>query len=175
MIDSENDPEQARAAARARAVRLLAPAPLTARQLGERLARRGFAPAVVAAVVAECIAHGWVDDGEYARRWCERRRAQGYGRAWIQQELRQRGIAAPLAVAAFAAEEGGAELAAARQAAARKVRSLGGLAGEGDRAKLARFLAARGFDGATVRRVVEESDEPPDPEPSAVPSASHGG
>jgi len=145
--------------ARARAVRLLGPAPLTARQLTDRLRKRGFTAAVAATVVAECIDHGWVDDRDYARRWLERRREQGYGRTRIRAELKQRGIAEEWIALALEEEEPGAELAAARHAAARKLRGLGEIHDDRDRARLARFLAARGFDGHTARRIVEEVGE----------------
>jgi len=150
--------------ARAKAVRLLGPAPLTARQLTDRLRKRGFEAEVVATVVAECIDHGWIDDADYARRWCARRREQGYGRMRIRAELHQRGIADGVTAAALAEEEAGAELAAARIAGARKLKSLGTLTTDRDRAKLARFLATRGFNGPTARRVVEEVGEAQEPE-----------
>ena len=57
----------------------------------------------------------------------------------------------------FAAEESGAELEAARRAAASKAPSL---AREADprkrREKLLRFLASRGFSAETARMVLEE-------------------
>ena len=143
--------------ARAKAVRLLGPAPLTGRQLTDRLRKRDFAPEVVATVVAECIDHGWVDDVDYARRWLERRRAQGYGRRRIHAELTQRGIAEAIATRALEEEAPGGELAAARIAGARKLKSLGTIADDRDRAKLARFLASRGFDGHIARQIVEEA------------------
>jgi len=164
MAETKEAGAKALARARAKAVRLLGPAPLTAHQLTDRLRRRDFAPEVVATVVAECVDHGWVDDLDYARRWCERRRAQGYGRARIRAELNQRGVDEAVVAAAFADEEAGAELAAARVAGARKLRSLGTLTTDRDRAKLARFLAARGFDGHIARRIVEEVEEMPKPE-----------
>lgn len=159
MAEGEQEEAKGLSRARAKAVRLLGPAPLTAHQLTDRLRCRDFAAAVVAQVVAECVNHGWVDDADYARRWIERRREQGYGRARIRAELTQRGIATEVAADALAGEEEGAELAAARRAGARKLRSLGTITGDRDRAKLARFLAARGFNSHTARRIVEEVGE----------------
>jgi|AMFO01.1.fsa_nt_gi Uncharacterized protein conserved in bacteria len=159
MAETEQGEAKELARARAKAVRLLGPAPLTARQLTDRLRRRGFEAEVVTTVVTECVESGWVDDADYARRWLERRREQGYGRARIRAELIQRGIEEEVAAAALAEEEVGAELAAARRAGARKIRSLGTIRDDRDRAKLARFLAARGFNGHTARRIVEEVGE----------------
>ncbi len=166
----EPDPKEL-ARARARALRLLGPAPLTGVQLTERLGRRGFSAEVVARVVQECIERGWVDDLDYARRWIERRREQGYGRARIAFELRHRGIEEAVADLALGEEAEGAELAAARRAAAKKVRGLGDLRERRDQARLARHLSARGFNSHTVRTILDEAGAgglaPPAWEPGA--------
>ncbi len=164
MAEAEEREGKELGRARAKAVRLLGPAPLTAAQLTDRLRRCGFAAAVAAQVVAECVGNGWVDDADYARRWIERRRRQGYGMARIRAELKQRGIDEQVAAAALADEDEGEELRAARRAGARKLKSLGTIRDDRDRAKLARFLAARGFAGPTARRIVEEVEEGAEPE-----------
>ena len=70
-----NDPP--RDAARRIALRLLAPAPLTCEQLRRKLHSRGYHADVVVALVAELQGRRLLDDGEYARRWIEQRRARG--------------------------------------------------------------------------------------------------
>jgi len=149
-------------AARRVALRLLAPAPLTCDQLRRKLHTRGFPADVVVSLVAELQGRHLLDDGEYARRWIEQRRARGYGRLRIVAELRERGVAPAIAESAFAAEPPEVELATATAAAARQQPRLAGLDRDRARAKLARHLHNRGFAADTIHRVlatVELGDE----------------
>jgi regulatory protein len=81
-------------------------------------------------------------------------RASRYGNRRIQQELAQHGVVLP-AESAQALKD--SELARAREVWARKYGEVGSDAAE--RARQARFLAARGFSPEVIRRVVQGRGE----------------
>jgi regulatory protein len=92
------------AAARRVAFELLALKAWSASDLARRLRRRGAAPEVAAAVVAELQERRYLDDEAFARFWAEARaRGRRVGSLRLRQELRARGIPAALADAAVAA------------------------------------------------------------------------
>jgi regulatory protein len=82
-------------------------------------------------------------------------RAARYGNRRIQQELAQHGVSLP-AESAQALKD--SELERARDVWARKYGQVGQDAAE--RARQARFLAARGFSPEVIRRVVQGRAEP---------------
>jgi regulatory protein len=158
---SPDEPSQAEKAvrtARALALRLLAPAPLTCHQLASRLRSRGVDPEVAAVLIDELTTRRYLDDGGYARQWIERRRQGCYGRRRIAAELRQRGVPEEVAATALAEEAAGVELAAARAAAARQLPRLAGLEPRRAQGKLARHLQNRGFGAETIGRVLDGID-----------------
>jgi len=145
-------------AARRIALRLLAPAPLTCERLRRKLRSRGVPPDTVSAVVEELIGRRLLDDADYARRWRERRRAQGYGGRRIVAELRERGVDGAVAEATLAEEAPEVEWDTAAAAAARHAPRLAGIERDRARAKLARHLHNRGFGGDTIHRVLATVD-----------------
>jgi len=153
-----NPDDTSLAGARRIALRLLGPAPLTCEQLRRKLRARGVPPDTVSEVVEELIGRRLLDDAEYAHRWVERRRGQGYGRLRIVAELRERGVAAAVAEAALAAEPPEVEISTAAAAANRQQPRLAGMERDRARAKLARHLHNRGFAGDTIHRVLATLD-----------------
>ena len=145
-------------AARRVALRLLAPAPLTCAQLHRKLRDRGVHTDVAAQLVDDLQGESLLDDTDYARRWLDRRRAQGYGARRIVAELRERGITAAVAEAALAEEAAEVEWATAVAAATRHTPRLAGVPVERARAKLARHLHNRGFAADTIHRVLATVD-----------------
>jgi regulatory protein len=122
-----------------------------------RLRRRG-APAEVAAEAAEdLVARGYVDDAAFARQWVTARAARGYGAARLRMELRARGVALPLIMAALSTLGGDDALGRARETARRRLPAL--RRGRADRVapRLRDYLLRRGFSTSIVVRVVRET------------------
>jgi regulatory protein len=140
------------------ALRLLAPAPLTREQLRRKLRARGMLAEVVVQLIDDLEEERLLDDADYARRWRERRRAQGYGGRRIVAELRERGVDGAVAEAALAEEAPGVEWDTAMVAAARHAPRLAGMERERARGKLARHLHNRGFGADTIHRVLAKID-----------------
>jgi regulatory protein len=124
------------------------------------LARRGYSPDDIAAVIARLGAARYVDDADFARAWVVARARRGAAApARLTRELRAKGVEDGTIEAALRAL--GAEWdarAAAADAAQRKMNSLGGLPAAVVRRRLAAYLERRGFDRdvilATCRRYV---------------------
>jgi regulatory protein len=138
-------------------------------ELRRRLARRGYPPDQVSAVLSRLAASRYLDDGEYARAWA-RSRAHGrsLGPRRLAQELRVKGIAEADIAGALrevSAERDPRELAEA--AALRRLPALRGLPPEAARRRLAGYLDRRGFSAeiilAVCRRHFPPGDEPGGP------------
>ncbi len=122
----------------ARAARALGPRDRSRLALDERLARAGV-PARTRGEALETLERaGLVDDARMSARRAEALAARGYGDAAIRYDLEQEGIAAELV------EEALAELEPERERARALVERRGA------EARTGRWLAARGFDPATV-------------------------
>ncbi|MCX7962631.1 MAG: RecX family transcriptional regulator [Burkholderiales bacterium] len=148
-------PRESAAALRRRALALLARREHSRAELAARLAPEAASPAALAALLDELERGGLLSDERYAEVRA-RRLARKYGAARIREDLRAKGVPAPI-VERFAA---GDELARARAILARRYR--GQAATREERARRARFLLGRGFSRETVRRALalaaEETD-----------------
>lgn len=137
-----------------RALRLLSLREHSRLELEQKLAQYEQAPGTLAAVLDELQAKGFIS----AQRVLEsvvHHRAGKLGAARIKQELQAKGLPADL-VAAAMADLRSSELARA-QAVWRK--RFGDLASQPrERARQARFLAARGFAADVIRRVIGGED-----------------
>lgn len=135
------------------AVSLLAKRERTREGLHAALIAKGHGEAEVDAALARVAQLGYLDDAKVAQAQARRELATGRSRADVARRLVRHGIAEDVARTATsaAAEETGHD----DEAAARELVRKRGLEG----VKAARFLAARGFDEAIVRRItgVEES------------------
>src|SRR5262245_20901367 len=84
---------------RSAALELLGRREHSARELAGKLAARFRLP-VMAEEIGQCLdylaGHGYQSDERFAEVFVRSRRARGYGPVFIEQELRQRGIAAEL-------------------------------------------------------------------------------
>jgi regulatory protein len=128
----------------------------TEAELTARLRRRGAEPDIAAAVVADLVARGHVDDAAYARHWVTTRAPRGYGAARLRAELRARGVATPLIEAAVAPLGRGDQLEQARRVAGRRLSALARVAPDKAGARLRDYLLRRGFPGTVVAQVVRE-------------------
>ena len=129
------------------AIKLLGMRALTTQELRQRLARRGYAPDQIQAVVVRLTASRYLDDAEYARAWAiARAHRHSVGPARLARELRSRGIA-EREISGVLREAFGERDAreVAETAAVRKLKALQGLAPEIARRRLGAFLTRRGF------------------------------
>ena len=151
------------------AVKLLAMRALTAHELRQRLARRGYAADEIQAVVVRLVASGYLDDVQYARAWAHARaHRHSLGPARLARELRSKGIAEAeisRAVREAFGERDAREVAGA--AAARKLQTLRGVAPEVARRRLGAFLTRKGFAVEIVlalcRKYFPHGEDPNDP------------
>lgn len=88
---------------RLRAVRIVAAANVSQRELQRRLVQKGQTPAAAAEAAAWLGELGALDDEKTARFLVQKAAAKGYGRARIRQELQQKGIPRALWEQALAA------------------------------------------------------------------------
>ena len=147
-------------AARLAAVDLLSRRAWTQVELTRRLTRRGAPPDVAAAVVADLVGRGYVDDAAFARHFVETRAARGYGAARLAADLRARGVPAALVTAALDELDHDAQLDRARALAARRLVTLRRVAPERAAGRLRDHLLRRGFSPSVVVRVVREALHP---------------
>jgi regulatory protein len=137
------------------ALRFLAQRPRTEYEVRERLRRAGVEEAAIDAAVGQLRQRHLLDDPAFAQQWVEQRQTtRPRGARLVRSELRRHGVDAATAEAAAAVLDDSAE-ADAYRAAARRARQLGELDERTFRARLAQFLARRGFDWDTIASVVE--------------------
>lgn len=134
---------------RQRALGLLARREHSRAELARKLAPHAETEEEVVALLDDLAARRQLSDARYAGERIASR-ARRYGDARLSQELRQKGVDEETAANALAAA--GSELERARQVWRKKFDRLP--ADLAERAKQARFLAARGFSGATIRQLL---------------------
>ena len=145
--------EEQRLGAIEEALRLLALAPRSEKELRDRLKKRGFRKAALEAAVTRVRELGYLDDAAFARLFVEARQASTpRSRRALTFELARKGVGP--GVAATAVEEV-SDADAAFAAAQKRLRGLQGL----DRAKFTRrlgsFLSTRGFGYGVTRSTIE--------------------
>jgi regulatory protein len=139
-----------------RALRLLSGREHSRSELERKLASREEEPGQLRRVLDELQAKGFIDHQRVAESVVYRRAAK-LGTARIRQELQNKGLDPELVAQAVAGLRG-TELQRAREVWQRKFEQPPADARE--RGKQARFLAARGFDGEVIRRVLSGTAEP---------------
>lgn len=138
-----------------RALRLLAAREHSRAELEHRLQRFETTPGELASVLDELQAKGFINEARVVQSVVHRR-AERLGTQRVRAELQSKGL--PPELVAEAVDE----LRATEESRAREVwrRKFGQPASEPrERAKQMRFLAARGFSGEAIRRVVAGADE----------------
>jgi len=138
-----------------RALKLLAGRDYSRLELERKLAAREPDPGELKQALDELQAKGFLDEQRVVESIVHRRAGRvGAGR--IRQELQSKGIDAER-VAVAVASLNATEFERAREVWRRKFGALPEDAAQ--RAKQARFLAARGFSGEVVRRVLNTPDD----------------
>ncbi|MFO7637740.1 MAG: RecX family transcriptional regulator [bacterium] len=126
----------------------------TEKEMQERLARKGFAPDIVAAAMDRLRELRLLDDEQYARDFTRDRVTIGRKGKWnVRGELMKRGVARKAIEAALA--EAPDELAVARDLAARYRQRHARLEPEVLRRRLYAMLARRGFSPDVIRPALE--------------------
>ncbi|WP_332826551.1 recombination regulator RecX [Ramlibacter sp.] len=137
-----------------RALKLLAGREHSRRELERKLAQHEQEPGQLKTALDELQARGFIDEQRVVESVLNRR-APRLGAGRVRQELQAKGLDAErvaLAVASLKASE----VERARAVWRKKFGELPQDAGV--RAKQARFLAARGFGGEVIRRVLQSDD-----------------
>jgi len=118
-------------------------------EMRRRLARRGFGARIVAELVEDFDARGWLDDGRFAENYARSRARRGYGPLRIRAELEGLGVAPDLVEVAL--EGIGADWAERAEQVRCKRFGAGLPAAWPERARQARFLEYRGFGSEHFR------------------------
>ena len=140
---------------KSRALRLLSTREHSRAELQRELGPFEQAAGTLAVVLDELQAKGFISEQRVLESIVHRRSAK-FGTSRIRQELQARGLA-PEAVAQAVDQLRQSDLARAREVWRLKFGTAPRDAAE--RAKQMRFLAGRGFDGDTIRRVVSHTDD----------------
>ena len=136
-------------------MRLLECRARSARELRDRLRRRGAQAGVIDAVLAWLAAQGLVNDPVFARQWTESRLRTGHGRRRIALELRAKGIdGATIRSTLAETADPEQELAAALTLARRRAQSLRRLEPAAQRRRLHSLLLRRGYPHDVIERVL---------------------
>jgi regulatory protein len=153
------DPDKAASpeAARVAAVAQLARRDFASGELQGKLGEKGFAPEAVAAVIADLVAEGVLNDERYAANYVAYHAGRGQGPQRIRQDLRSLGVDAALIESAL--ESGPDFRVLARQV---RVRKFGSERPEAwsEKARQARFLQYRGFSSDHIRFAIGSDFDP---------------
>jgi len=148
-------------AARAVAFRFLGYSARTQTEMEQRLARDEFPPEIIAQIVTEMQALGYLDDAGFARHWVDDRAdRKRYGRTRLAAELNRKGIDRETAEGALDAIAEDDEFRRALEAAeGRWARvDVGGLdvpALLKEKNRISGFLMRRGFSWPTIKKVLD--------------------
>lgn len=148
--------DQARRAYTA-AVRLLGSRDHSVFEITRKLQKREHSPDAIASALQELAELNYVNDARYAQLYTEQRLNRGYGPSSVRSKLHERGVASHLVETALADQTATwAELAQAaleRKFDARTICSRE----KRDEARMARFLASRGFSFGDALRALTEA------------------
>jgi regulatory protein len=142
------------------ALRLLGYRPRSADELRRRLHQKGHPAEAIVAALEQLAQAGLVDDRAFAAYWtAQRTQFRPRSPQLIAAELRQLGVGPDAVEAAIATVD---EDAAARQAAARWLRTTSATDYPTLRTGLGGYLARRGFRPETIRAILREcwADQP---------------
>jgi SOS response regulatory protein OraA/RecX len=161
-------------------LRLLTDRARSRAELAEKLAAKGFAPAVAERTLDRLAEVGLIDDAAFAEQWVHSRHAySGKGKKVLVQELRRKGIAPEDSEPALEAISADDEQARAADLVRQKLRTLPADL-ERDKAirRLVGMLARRGYDPSTAYMVVTvelaTADFPDPPRREDLDSESRG-
>ena len=149
-------------AARAVALKFVGYAARSSHEIERRLAKDDYPPEIIAAIVSDFEARGWVDDTKFAKAWVEDRAdRKKYGRGRLTAELRRKGIDKETVIEAVNSGGDEAEIARAMAAALSKwhpdaMEGATRMDLQAEKKRLAGFLQRRGFGWSTITQVLNE-------------------
>jgi regulatory protein len=156
--DADADPESV---ARGIVLRKLAAQARTRHELAQALASRDVPEDVAEQVLDRMESVGLVDDAAFARDWVESRQQRRHlSRSALRRELQSKGVDRDQIDQAVAEVESGDELEAAEALAAKRLRTMSGLAPEVQYRRLAGVLARRGFGSGVTSTVLSRVLDP---------------
>jgi SOS response regulatory protein OraA/RecX len=141
-------------------VQLLAVRPHFRRELGRKLATRGFPAEEIEAALDRLVGLRYLDDAKAAADFVAHRQGRNEGRHRLQAELQRRG-ADPEAIAQALADLPDDDLPQAREAA-RQWTARRSAGGKNAAAALARHLERRGFTRRAIFAVLTEAGAEPE-------------
>ena len=141
-----------------RALNLLAFRARSARELQRRLTMKGESRERAERVIAKLLDIGLINDVDFARQVVRSKVSAGASKRRLQQELFKRGVArdvADQAVSEVLEDEAVDEVALAERVARKRLPSLASADATTQRRRLYAFLARRGHDSDTIRKVMD--------------------
>jgi len=138
----------------ATALRLLERRPHSRLEMEQKLIRRQFSEVAVARTIDHLTARRLLDDGEFARAWCENRDAfRPRSRSFIKAELREKGVAPEdIQVATMGMDDE----ASALQAGEKRVRVLAHVDYNTFYRRLGDYLRRRGYNYEVIKITVNK-------------------
>ena len=142
---------------RTAALALLAGRDFAREELAQRLARRGYQPALVETVVAGLVAERLLCESRFTAQFIGQHAGRGQGPLRIRMELRERGVAdTDIDEALDTADQ---DWVAVAREARRKRFGAAGPADFRERARQGRFLQYRGFSSEQIRAALGPGDD----------------
>lgn len=124
----------------------------------EKLAAWGAGSGDADGIVASLTEEGYLDDGRYARAYCESKMLRsGWGRLKVAYQLRLKQLPRAAVDAGMAAVDDEAYMAVLEQAAMKKAATLRGADDAERRRKLTAFLAQRGYTMDEINQVITKT------------------
>lgn len=137
----------------------------TQSQLEQRLAEKGYSPAVIGEAIERMVEVGIIDDASFARNYASsRHQGRGLAKRAISRELHQKGIDQETIEEALEGVDPDAERERAIQLVRKKAPSTAGLEPQARVRRLVGMLARKGYPGNIAFSVVKEVLAEEDPE-----------
>ncbi len=146
---------ETRRRAREDAYRLLSFRARSEQEIAERLRQKGYEDEVIADTMTSLQQQGFVNDEDFANSWVSAR-GKTRGRQALSHELRQKGIARETAQEILETRTPSVEREAARAAAIKRVGERPTDQSREAKARLAGYLARRGFGWGIIKPVLNE-------------------
>ncbi len=126
-----------------------------------KLRDKGFNDAVIAAVLADLVRFGYIDDEKFAGQWASGRvRLRSFGRRRVERELRDKGVDRDTVTRTLhEVLPPSRELETAQEAAEKRLRTLQSCDRETRRRRLAGFLERKGFTYDVIGNVLRNIDK----------------
>jgi regulatory protein len=142
------------------AVRYLAGRPHTVAEIHRHLRTKHFDQAAIDQAIDRLRAQRYVDDEAFARWWVEQReRFKPRGDRALKSELAQKGVSRDVVDVVLGERSPDADLELAKRALSRPLTRWATLEPQERKRKIHTYLAARGFDYATIEEVMRAAVE----------------